>query len=1296
MDADKVSPDIVDAVMAFVNAPDNRLRRSLIEQRWKELNTDDADRVVTRLIGTYGDDEESVSYLRNMRYLLYRCRNEGVRRAFETPPPNFPHDVQQAVHEFVNANASDEAREVYTSFSKLLLSQEADRILDFMELFFGDDSRLRGRIEERKQQLQKCHKGAIEDAFPPDKLEVPQHIVDAIDEFVNAPDWSQKTRVLRARQKELLSEEADAFLGFITSLKEVSEDPMIKVLNWHRSTLERCRREGVEVVIGTASESELPAAQPDELAQKELEEELRRLSEGRNIFHENQIEDLLRRRPELRGAWEAYSRHTVPIADEDSGRRQLAVILGELSNPSESKDFRRRIELLRNALSLPLTRQLPELWATLQQSLGAALSQCPDENRDELIEEALEHHRLALTVFGAETRPLERAANLLDMGNAYSQRPGGNRSENLEEAIRCYEEGAELHRRVEGRVPPGVYLNLGNVYIGRVKGNRHDNIERSIKYLTLATEHSDPAKSPIEWADAKLNLGNALLSHLGGDRADNIERAISSYHDAYKVYSTVPHSDRLGLYHMGMMDAYLNRVVGSKKSNYQQSLHHAQEALRTLPRDSWPEKWAEANNRLGYLLYEDAAKEDDILKAIECFERALDVYDRTHYPTDWAKMQVNMGAALARLSGREGFTEKAIACYSSALEVYTRHSFPERWSSIHHNLGQLFLSLRPLSDDATSKAVEHFRLALEARPTDLLPRLAFETNSSLAWIYSLREDWELTHTSLHEALSAARNIFSSSYTDEGRRFELGKVTGLYALDAFSLLRLGRKGEALGQLDEGKTRLLAEAMALSDVEVSVLSEADYSELRSARDIVRQAESNLSLSESNADTTQGAEGEKLRAARRHLSQVISSIRSRNPKFQPAGLSPEALSALIPTGGAIVAPYVTPYGGGAFILPHGETNVANEHVLEIHDLNTHALRYLLFGRNGDGGSAGWLEGYMSLRSGRSLSAWQSVLLDVTGTLWDLLMARVSSRLLELGVGKGSPIILMPQGGLGVLPLHAAWYEDQGGRRYFSDDYVVSYAPSGYALDVSHRRNRIRDYKHSLLAVVNPTLDLPFASDEGDEVFTAFQSYSKVRLKGEEASPEAVLEAVAGKSYIHFACHGSYDWLEPMASSLYLAGGQELRLVDVIRRMNLQSCRLVVLSACETGLSEFQRIPDEFLGLPAGFLQAGAPAVISSLWPVSDLSTMLLMKHFYEGHLGENLPPAEALHRAQRWLCNATNQELSDLFRKLRDSASDKSRMSFAEARTQFQRYTLNPDQNERPFNNPHYWAAFTLTGA
>ncbi len=82
-------------------------------------------------------------------------------------------------------------------------------------------------------------------------------------------------------------------------------------------------------------------------------------------------------------------------------------------------------------------------------------------------------------------------------------------------------------------------------------------------------------------------------------------------------------------------------------------------------------------------------------------------------------------------------------------------------------------------------------------------------------------------------------------------------------------------------------------------------------------------------------------------------------------------------------------------------------------------------------------------------------------------------------------------------------------------------------------------------------------------------------------------------------------------MFSSIKL-GDSWLNLFDIF---NLQlGTELTVLSACETGMSAVWE-GDELLGLARGFLYAGTPSLVVSLWTVNDRSTAQLMRRFYEG---------------------------------------------------------------------------------
>jgi CHAT domain-containing protein/tetratricopeptide (TPR) repeat protein len=154
----------------------------------------------------------------------------------------------------------------------------------------------------------------------------------------------------------------------------------------------------------------------------------------------------------------------------------------------------------------------------------------------------------------------------------------------------------------------------------------------------------------------------------------------------------------------------------------------------------------------------------------------------------------------------------------------------------------------------------------------------------------------------------------------------------------------------------------------------------------------------------------------------------------------------------------------------------------------------------------------------------------------------------------------------------------------------------------------------------------DLPEVQRETERV--AAQLRPPVRLAlGGEATRAALLAEAPGARLVHLASHGLFRRDHPLFSSVLLADGR-LSFYDVFR-MGL-SCDLVVLSACETGRND-EAPGEELLGLSGGFLQAGARAVVVSLWNVLDRSSALFMEHFY-AHLGAGRTAAESLAEAMR----------------------------------------------------------------
>ena len=127
-----------------------------------------------------------------------------------------------------------------------------------------------------------------------------------------------------------------------------------------------------------------------------------------------------------------------------------------------------------------------------------------------------------------------------------------------------------------------------------------------------------------------------------------------------------------------------------------------------------------------------------------------------------------------------------------------------------------------------------------------------------------------------------------------------------------------------------------------------------------------------------------------------------------------------------------------------------------------------------------------------------------------------------------------------------------------------------------------------------------------------------------------------LSGYRILHFATHSWASAEEPELSALVLSRFDPAgRLQDStlwaheIAALHL-SADLVVLSSCDSGLGTAIH-GEGLVGLSQAFYRAGVPRLVVSRWQVDDRAAAELMGRFYQGLLGEGLPVAEALRRAQ-----------------------------------------------------------------
>jgi CHAT domain-containing protein len=213
---------------------------------------------------------------------------------------------------------------------------------------------------------------------------------------------------------------------------------------------------------------------------------------------------------------------------------------------------------------------------------------------------------------------------------------------------------------------------------------------------------------------------------------------------------------------------------------------------------------------------------------------------------------------------------------------------------------------------------------------------------------------------------------------------------------------------------------------------------------------------------------------------------------------------------------------------------------------------------------------------------------------------------------------LIIVPAGHLNYLPFQAL----HDGERYLIESCAISLAPSATVLLKCLTRQR-READSAVLVGV-PDEQTQKIAHEIEALQKVFRH--SIVLTNENATIAALKNSVADVDVVHLACHAQFRADNPRFSSLKLA--DDWLSVDDAYNLKL-NCSLVTLSACETGVNSVAA-GEELIGLARGFLSAGTPSILLSLWTVDDEATSEFMVDFYsELKTAESV--ADALQKAQ-----------------------------------------------------------------
>jgi CHAT domain-containing protein len=332
---------------------------------------------------------------------------------------------------------------------------------------------------------------------------------------------------------------------------------------------------------------------------------------------------------------------------------------------------------------------------------------------------------------------------------------------------------------------------------------------------------------------------------------------------------------------------------------------------------------------------------------------------------------------------------------------------------------------------------------------------------------------------------------------------------------------------------------------------------------------------------------------------------------------------------------------------------------------------------------GPSGWRDLGPTAPIDAAVATWRQALGDPKRTDANRLARAVDAKVMEplrLLTGDADQLLISPDGELNLIPFGAL--VDQRGQ-YLLQRYSFAFLTSGRDLlrmnstaaakskplvianpafgesgpdPIARRGHGTADPRARIRASVTTGTDLAttyFAPLEGtvreaDSIAALFPEASI--LTGTGAS-KAALAQVTAPRILHIATHGFFlagpddlDSAEPgnssanplLRSGLALAGAnlRDPENNGILTAMeasglNLWGTKLVVLSACNTGVGEV-RNGEGVYGLRRAFVLAGAETLVMSLWPVSDLTTRQLMAAYYR-NLKQGLGRGEALRNVQ-----------------------------------------------------------------
>ena len=285
-------------------------------------------------------------------------------------------------------------------------------------------------------------------------------------------------------------------------------------------------------------------------------------------------------------------------------------------------------------------------------------------------------------------------------------------------------------------------------------------------------------------------------------------------------------------------------------------------------------------------------------------------------------------------------------------------------------------------------------------------------------------------------------------------------------------------------------------------------------------------------------------------------------------------------------------------------------------------------------------------AIQAQQSLSRYNHARLEVKAILewlWDVAVDSILDQLQFTSMtysGVWPRVWWIGSGLLNILPIHASGYHDSTPPNSALDRVISSYASTIKSLSYARERalrNLPAIKERAIIIAMSNTpaqIALPDVTKEVNEITSLLTEASIDTQVRQNPKRKEILYELPKCSIVRFTCHG-YSARDPSQSSLLLEDWETepLTVLD-LTSLNIESAKFAYLSACHTSTTRDTKLLDESINLTSAIQLSGYPAVVGSLWQVTDDHSVEVAKEVYKWSLEETefdvRRTAEGLHKA------------------------------------------------------------------